>query len=158
MNKDLGPLIIKTAERHGLDPFVVQAIVNVESAGNQWAARIEPGWRHFFLVRDYADKLGITYATEETCQRMSWGLMQVMGAVAREYGFKGHLTELVQPELNLEIGCKHLKKFFVKYGLIEDAVSSYNQGGAYKTEGGNYKNYKYVDKVFAEYRILTKLK
>lgn len=48
--------------------------------------------------------------TEEYTRAISWGLMQVMGEVAREFGFNGKfLSELCQPGTNLDIGCKIFK-------------------------------------------------
>jgi len=47
--------------------------------------------------------------TELLGQQTSWGLMQIMGATARERGFRGWLTELCDPATNLEWGCRHLR-------------------------------------------------
>ncbi len=80
--------------------------------------------------------------------------MQVMGGVAREHGFAGSLVELCNPELGLKYGTAHLMKFIKKYDTLEEAVSSYNQGGPYKNKDGTFKNQKYVDKVMERYFYL----
>jgi soluble lytic murein transglycosylase-like protein len=77
----------------------------------------------------------------------SWGLMQVMGAVAREYGHEGHCGLLFKPEIGLDYGCRHLKMYFDKFSDWKDAVASYNAGSPRKREDGSYQNQAYVDKV-----------
>ncbi|HRY80911.1 MAG TPA: transglycosylase SLT domain-containing protein [Spirochaetia bacterium] len=51
-----------------------------------------------------------------------------MGAVAREYGFKGvFFPELTDPETGLEYACRLLANLLSRYS-VEDAVSAYNAG------------------------------
>jgi len=82
---------------------------------------------------------GYTAGTERILQRTSWGLMQIMGAVARERGFRGWLTELCDPAVNLEWGCRHLRWMVDHnntYGLPdyrikpEDLAAAWNGGKA----------------------------
>jgi soluble lytic murein transglycosylase-like protein len=70
---------------HSLDPALVCAVCEQESAWNPWAIRYEPG----FLARYVAPLFtaGKISATEAYARSFSWGLMQVMGQVAREHGF-----------------------------------------------------------------------
>jgi len=50
-------------------------------------------------------------ASEAYARGFSWGLMQVMGQVAREMGFDGlFLCALCDPEQGLAVGCKLLRK------------------------------------------------
>ena len=50
-------------------------------------------------------------ASEACARGFSWGLMQVMGQVAREMGFDAtFLSTLCDPEQNLAVGCKLLRK------------------------------------------------
>jgi len=50
-------------------------------------------------------------ASEAYARGFSWGLMQVMGQVARESGFDPlFLSALCDPELGLAVGCKVLRK------------------------------------------------
>ncbi len=73
------------ATAHSLDPALVCAVVEQESAWNPWAIRYEPG----FLARYVAPLFtaGKISATEAYARSFSWGLMQIMGQVAREHGF-----------------------------------------------------------------------
>lgn len=135
-------LIERKAEKYGLPWPLVMAVVDVESSGNPWAYRYEPAYQ--WLVGQ-----GLT-PTEQMAQRTSWGLMQVMGAVAREYGFKGWLTELCQPDVGLEYGCRHLKRYADRYRNWLDAIAAYNAGSPRKA-GDVYVNQSYVDKVMRQW-------
>jgi soluble lytic murein transglycosylase-like protein len=148
--KDEVDLARGVAKRHGLDPDFVCAIIQVESDWNTWAVRHEPLYKHLFHPRVCADKFGIPSVNTETFLQMtSFGLMQVMGAVAREAGFDGWLTELCNPEYGLEYGCKHLKKKIVLYGGDEmKAAAAYNAGSArYLESGAHFVNQAYCNKV-----------
>ena len=95
------------AREHALDPALVCAVIEQESAWNPWAVRYEPGFLSRYIAPLYtAGKLS---ATEAYTRAMSWGLMQVMGQVAREFGFKeASLTELCDPATGIEFGCRIL--------------------------------------------------
>ena len=102
------PQVIELARRvataHGLEPALVCAVIEQESAWNPWAVRYEPGFLSRYVAPLYtAGKLS---ATEAYTRSMSWGLMQVMGQVAREFGFAGtSLPELCDPATGIELGC-----------------------------------------------------
>jgi Transglycosylase SLT domain len=82
---------------------LVCAIIEQESAWNPHAIRYEPGFR-----TRYVAPLGLP-PTEEIARSISWGLMQVMGQVAREHGFTGKfLSALCDPVVGLDIGCAAL--------------------------------------------------
>jgi soluble lytic murein transglycosylase-like protein len=151
MSKELVELARGAADKHGINQDLVCAVVFVESAWNPWAVRHEPLFKYLYHPRECADRFGIPSVTTETFLQMtSLGLMQVMGAVAREYGFDRWLTELSDPELGLEYGCRHLKKKLEAYGGDEmAAVSAYNAGVARKTHGGMFTNQAHVDRVHA---------
>src|SRR5271154_2482587 len=88
------------AYEHGLDPALVCAVVEQESAWDAHAMRYEPGFRSRYVA-----PLGLP-PTEEVARSLSWGLMQVMGQVARERGFAGKfLSALCDPATGLDIGC-----------------------------------------------------
>lgn len=143
------------AQRNGLDPIWVAACILTESNAEPYSSRYEPGFNYLYYPRIWAEKLDITVETETVHQKTSWGLMHVMGAVAREHGFTGHLTQLIEPKMSLLYGCLHLSKFYKKYADIFDAISAYNQGSARKTDGGLYVNQRHVDRFKAN---LDKLK
>lgn len=87
---------------------------------------------------------------ERSGQKMSWGLMQVMGAVAREYGFKGtFLSELCDPHVGLKYGMIHVQTLFKRYnGHWPDVIAAYNMGSPRRVDGGAYENQEsYVDVV-----------
>ena len=79
---------------------LVCAVVEQESAWDAHAIRYEPAFR-----TRYVAPLGLP-PTEEIARSISWGLMQVMGQVAREHGFSGKfLSALCEPAAGLDIGC-----------------------------------------------------
>jgi soluble lytic murein transglycosylase-like protein len=140
-------LKIKSAARqHELDPHLVGAIVLQESAGMEMAMRFEPKWR-FMYKPELFSKLNLTtLETERALQSMSWGLMQIMGTVAREWGHKGPMPELLGIRLNLDIGCRHLKKKLNLYGE-PDGIAAYNSGSPQKNSQGKLFNQIYVDRI-----------
>lgn len=140
-------LIEKHSKSYNLDSRLVGAIICTESAGNECTTRYESGWKYFYQQDEYAKTLGITVNTEMVHQATSWGLMQIMGSVAREQGFADHLNKLTNPNTNLIYGCSFLVKLYKKYGLLPDVIASYNAGSPRKDESGNYVNHQYVDKV-----------
>jgi soluble lytic murein transglycosylase-like protein len=141
------------------DVALIYAIIETESGWNPYTVRYEPEWKYIVSIPDNLLKsLGITRITEEQLQKFSWGLMQVMGSVARELNFTGLLTELVNPQTNVNLGIRHFKKFLDKYKNIEDAIASYNAGSPRKREDGMYVNQGYVDKVLANYKKYKELK
>jgi len=132
----------------------VAAIVIVESNGITCATRYEPRYRYTTHPHIYASNIGITPGTEEIHQKTSWGLMQVMGGLARELGHTTHLTELCDPVVGLNYGCKYIKRLQETYDKRTDVISAYNQGSPRKTKGGFYRNEAYVDKVSSYIREL----
>lgn len=88
------------ATQHGLDPALVCAVVEQESAWDAYSIRYEPAFR-----TRYVAPLGLS-PTEEIARSMSWGLMQVMGQVAREHEFTGRfLSALCDSSAGLDVGC-----------------------------------------------------
>jgi len=126
MNDGLIALARATAQRHALDAALVCAIVEQESAWDTHAIRYEP----FFRTR-YVAPLGLP-PTEEVARSISWGLMQVMGQVAREHGFGGKfLSELCEPGTGLDVGCAVLAaKFAAAQGDVACALTLWNGGAS----------------------------
>jgi soluble lytic murein transglycosylase-like protein len=92
-----------TALRHALDPALVCAVIEQESAWDPHAIRYEPGFRSRYVAPLHLP------ASEEIARSISWGLMQVMGQVAREHGFAGKfLSALCEPAEGIESGCRVL--------------------------------------------------
>lgn len=114
MNKDeLISLARSVAAQHSLDPQLVCAVVEQESAWNPWAMRWEGAFFQKYVMPLYtAKKISVT---EAYARGFSWGLMQVMGEVAREFDFTGlYLSELCDPAVGLEFGCRRLAKALAK--------------------------------------------
>lgn len=115
----------KWAAKYGLDPLIVCAVIEQESAWNPWAMRYEPG----FFAR-YIDPMKLSDATEAQARSTSFGLMQTMGQVAREKGFQGRfLTQLCDPDAGVEMGCRKLQECFAVHGDPETSLLAYNGGG-----------------------------
>ena len=152
---DLTSLIKAAASRMDLPWELVQAICVTESSMNPWAIRYEPAYRWFYGTADALSP------TERAGQQMSWGLMQVMGAVAREHGFTGWFPSLCEPTVGLNYGMRHLAGFYARYKNWPDAIASYNAGSPVKDQEGRYRNQAYVDRVLRhwnEYEIQVQLK
>lgn len=154
--KTLVEMAITTAKALGLDPDLVSAICTQESNYTPAATRYEKNWGYFYEVERFSKLLNITYETEYQLQKFSFGVMQVMGSVARELGFQGHLTELIIPENGVLYGCKKLKALSKRYSDVSDVIAAYNGGNASKVNG-NYGNRKYVDEVQKRIAILKKI-
>lgn len=162
------------ARRIGLDPDLVEALVIVESGGDPDAWKPEPRYPYLWDVREGKPFRELTLEEsirnfppkdfpalagssiqEWQGQRASWGLMQVMGAVAREYGFTGpYLTTLCsRPEVNLDKGTKVLARVLKRAnGNVREALGIYNAGW-----GGRFSEpgLKYADKVLATMSALA---
>lgn len=142
--------IERASAASGIDADVVEAMVLQESGGRTHAWNPEPKYRWFWDVRhnrpfrtvsdaEVASKWPPTDFSALTAERdqewwgqqASWGLLQVMGAVAREVGFGGlYLPELCgDPALGLSLGCKHYAAMLrLSDGDPWKAVGMYNAG------------------------------
>lgn len=151
----------------GLSARVIEGVVLTESGDSQWAYNPEPKYRYFWNVRTNKPFRAVTEAEvagkvppadfpsiagdrdqEWWAQQASWGLMQIMGAVAREHGYmRPYLTSLCQPSINLIYGAQILKQLILwARGDTEQALAAYNGG-----RGGNvtrpFRNAAYAAKV-----------
>lgn len=140
--------IIALAPRFKIEPELIAAIIEVESAGTSYAVRYEPKWVYLIDVLTFSKLLGITEDTERTLQMCSWGVMQVMGSVARQHGFNGYLNRLSEDYFGVYYGCTHLQWLSNSHGWKDDdLISAYNAGHPNKDSSGNYLNKKYVENV-----------
>jgi soluble lytic murein transglycosylase-like protein len=113
----------------GLDPVLVMAVVEQESMWNPWAMRYEPEFMAKYVEPLYTNNK--ISASEAYARAFSWGLMQVMGQVAREQGYdRPFLSSLCDPEQGLTVGCQVLKKKLAMAGgdLVRGLL--YWNGGA----------------------------
>jgi soluble lytic murein transglycosylase-like protein len=118
----------KAALAQSLDPALACAVVEQESGWNPWAMRYEPAFFTKYVASLYTNNK--ISASEAYARGFSWGLMQVMGQVAREVGFDAlFLSALCDPEQGLAVGCKVLrKKFDAMAGDSTRALLAWNGG------------------------------
>jgi hypothetical protein len=174
----LSPEILSSIDRFAgpdLPLDMVRAMAVVESGGNPFAWRTEPKYRYLWnnaantpfrplttaeILSEIAptdfsvpQELNSSRNTEWWGQQASWGPLQIMGAVAREYGFRGHFPQLCTAE-GVKYACLHLKRLRKRFLAVfgwDGVISAYNQG--YPTMvGAKFKNQKYVDKVLKLWR------
>jgi soluble lytic murein transglycosylase-like protein len=132
----------KCANAHNLDPALVCAVIEQESAWNPYAMRYEPHFFSKYVAPLYTNNK--VSASEAYARGFSWGLMQVMGQVAREFGFDApFLSALCDPEQGIAIGCKVLRRKFDSMACLPGqagdttrALLAWNGGGnpAYATQ------------------------
>lgn len=154
---DMGPHIVAAANRHAIPVNLLAAICAKESSFNPWAWNPEPAYRYLWDVREGAPFRALTNTERNSeippedfprvdgdrdqewwGQQSSWGVAQVMGAVAREHGFRGvFFPELCRPEIGLEFACRLLERLLSRYDEA-DAVSAYNAG---RPTTDNYNKY-----------------
>jgi soluble lytic murein transglycosylase-like protein len=121
----LQSLAKEAAGKYALDPALVCAIIEQESSWNPWAIRYEPA----FYVHYVMPQRNLS-ATEAYARAFSWGLMQIMGEVAREEGFPGDLPSLCDPAIGLDAGCNHFKRKLVQANNdVAHALQLWNGGG-----------------------------
>lgn len=153
---------------------IAMAMIQVESGGNPYAWNPEPRYRYLVdartskpfrkLTRDEA-RAKMPPKDFPTCpdiyedqdaewwgQQASWGLLQVMGAVAREYGFKRHFPALCDPEEGLEYGLQHfarLRDRFIVTDGWDGVIAAYNAGSPRRDDEGLFVNQRYLEKVLS---------
>ena len=135
--------------RGQLDYNLILAVIWQESDGNQWAYRYEPGYQYFYdvnakkplysvalsVAENRAVALKVLGSTEFTQQSASWGLMQSMGAVARERGFTGYMPRLCDALVGVKLCCEFLNDLYDRSGNdVRKALLRYNGGGHYPDE------------------------
>lgn len=150
------------AAKYKLDPILVEAVVVQESAGNCDAFRFEKDfWNR--LMKPKPEYRGLNprrYAS-------SYGLMQVMWAVAVERGWSRDLPPelLAVPETALEYGCRQLRHLFdllktkvpaaTNEQMTHAVLASYNGGWGGNLPGTALRNQSYATQVLAKYAQLT---
>ena len=132
----LAPLIIEASTATGVSPMLLAAVIHQESSGNIYAIRYEPAFFKKY-VEDKTRKTMLGYVptrcsfeTEARLRAHSFGLMQIMGQVLRERGFKAEfLTEAIDPKTNLKWGSEFLQTLLLKHQDTEAALLRWNGGG-----------------------------
>jgi hypothetical protein len=173
---DLRLHINAAAVTHRLDPRVLCGQVQVESEGDPYAFNPEPKYQWFWDLRkdkpfrklDPSELSSKRPPGDFSClkgdpdqewwlQQASIGLMQIMGAVAREHGFDApYLLKLVEPAVNLDYGCRHLAQLLRGVnGDLRCALARYNGGAYQNTPGQPLRNEAYVQKVEKAMRFFS---
>lgn len=113
------------AKLQKLDPALVKAIIEQESGWNIYASRFEAGF-----YKRYISKTCPVQSTESIARATSFGLLQLMGEVARELSFSDiQLSDLFDPRTNLKYGCQHLaNKLKSAKGDVTKALLLWNGG------------------------------
>jgi soluble lytic murein transglycosylase-like protein len=124
------PLIEQAKQRaavYSLDLALVCAVCEQESEWDTYAIRFEPAFEKKYIH----PALPQAPTTEEIAKAMSFGLMQVMGEVARERGFKcKFLSSLCDPDIGLHVGCEYLKHIMDNHGGdVAASLQRWNGGG-----------------------------
>lgn len=126
-----------------LDPRLVWAIVQVESAGKVNAYRHEPA----FFTRYLRDKPWYGQWSPRR-SAASYGLMQIMFPTACDMGWRGDPEELYVPETNIRLGCQYLTDLRAQLASWDAAICAYN-GGKKGNRRKPFRNQAYLDKVRA---------
>lgn len=106
--------IEETAESYGISPKLVKAIIEVESGGDANA------------VGDEGNSLG---------------LMQIQPRYHAQRLKEGE--SLLDPRVNVRIGCEILSEIMAKYGTLDEALTVYNAG--HDTGSREYANRVYEE-------------
>lgn len=154
--------ILIAAKKYDLDPILVEAIVVQESAGNCDAFRFEKDfWNR--LMKPQAKFKGLNPRRYSS----SYGLLQIMWAVAVERGWSADLPPelLFVPETSLDLGCRQLRhltdRMIAKYPTAQAdtlrpaILASYN-GGFQGPDALRPANAAYAKSVLANYAQLVK--
>lgn len=145
--EEIKELVTLKAKENDFDPKFLHALVMTESRYNPWATRYELDYRWLYKVEEMAKVVGVQTVTMKVMQQTSYGICQVMSAVAYEYGFRGFGAQLCDPVMSLDYACMHLKKKIKQYSLKDpiDIYHVYNAGSVQK-KNGEYTNKKNVDR------------
>lgn len=148
---EIRTVIESKATKYNLDPDLVEAHILQESSGIPTATRFEPAFYERYVL-----PVNLKDQVEARGRSTSFGLMQIMGQVARELGYQGAWSGLMDIDTNLEYGCKKLAKCYIKYGKkdIKEGIAAYNSGTP-RYRDGVLVNQHYVNKVLG---YLSKIK
>lgn len=155
--------LVQAAHRHQVPAALLAGVVQEESRFEQYAERTEPAYlknpKIRRLARTWSKRHGgiPTSLTEQTDRARSYGLMQVMGEVAREQGYDStYLANLFNADDAIDQGALLLKKLLLRYGTDTlAAISSYNQGSPRQAHG-TFANARYVYRVSVAWRHYDK--
>ena len=124
---DYWPLIKKYSEAHGLDPYLMAALISQES----------------------------TFTPDVRSSANATGLMQLMAptarSVSRQLGIRYNARMLTQPESNIRLGMKYFKSMVDQFGGAYYALAGYNAGPhrvvRWKAERPGFEQDEFIDDI-----------
>ncbi len=135
---DYVPLIRKYTRQHGLDPFIVAALIGQESS----------------------------YVADVRSPANAWGLMQILPSTGRRLARAEGLprfstTMLTDPETNVRLGTRYFANLVRQLGGVHFALAGYNAGEGrvirWKAERGPLEAAEFIDDIpFPETQIYVK--
>lgn len=119
-------VIVEEAEKVGLDPLLVEAVILQESSGRADAFRHEPDYHRRYIAGDPA------WASWEPRRvSSSYGLMQLMYPTAISLGFRQAPEGLFDIRVNISLGCLLLASLLHRFSNdVQKALAAYNGGPA----------------------------
>ncbi len=147
--KDYSEYVTKYSEEYGVEEELVYAIIKAES----------------------------NFDPDAVSNKNAQGLMQLMYATAEEVAQKSgiELTKgnILDPEININIGTKYISRLLEKYECVEVALAAYNAGsgnvdkwikdGVIQSDGSDIENIPfketntYVRKIMRDYKIYQEI-
>jgi len=135
MKNDIRRSVFHFSHENNLNPWIVEAIIWQESNYRPDAVRLEDGFYDLYvddMEPDVVEELcprANNIAIQKILMSVSYGLMQIMGVVAYERGFRGMPEELFDIRTNILWGCRHLRFLYDFFqGDDRDIISAYNAG------------------------------
>lgn len=135
---ELEQIARNSAAAHKLNPALLCALIETESSWNPKATRYEAAFQ-----KHYIDPMNLP-AQEAQDRSTSWGLCQIMGQTAIEFGWKGRLQDLLEPVNGIEWGCRKLAQCFknaLKKPIHMPAAHAYDRLALLTYNGGADKDY-----------------
>lgn len=131
-----------------IDPDLIMAIVKKECSFQPYSIRYE---KHLIKNKKYVYWIPKKHRKDKLSYS-SLGAGQVLYGTARSMGFKGEPADLLLCKNSIKYCVKYIKDLIKRYYILEDVISSYNQGSPRKNKNGKLKNYdNYVNPVIVFY-------
>jgi soluble lytic murein transglycosylase len=147
--KQYSEYVSKYSQQYGVDENLIYALIKAES----------------------------NFEVKAKSNKEAQGLMQLMYSTAKEVALQNgiQLTEenILEPDININIGTKYISTLLKRYKCIEIALAAYNAGsgnvdkwiekGTIKADGSDIENIpfketnNYVRKIMRDYKIYSEL-
>lgn len=147
--KEYSEHVSKYSQEYGVDENLIYALIKAES----------------------------NFETEAVSNKGAQGLMQLMYSTAEEVANKTGIEltgeNILEPEININIGTKYISTLLERYNCIEIAIAAYNAGignvdkwidnGIIKADGSDIEKIPfketntYVRKIMRDYKIYNKI-